>query len=125
MAHPLTPSFLLLALLLEQHHKLCVTTSFAGYVGPGRAEGFNLILGWQQCRLWGCPLWTLVGKAVCSSPGNQDRRLCLDEAALPVAAWLGPGSAPSFVLAARRSAVQHGHLAATAAAVLVQGGCLL
>lgn len=49
----------------------------------------------------------------------------MNEAGLPVAAWLGPRSAPSFVLAAQCSAVQHGHLAATAVAVLVQGGCLL
>lgn len=45
----------------------------------------------------------------------------MNEAGLPVAAWLGPRSAPSFVLAAQCSAVQHGHLAATAAAVLRAG----
>lgn len=73
MAHPLTPSFLLLALLLEQHRKLCATTSFAGYVGLGGAEGFSLIPGWWRCKLWGCLPWVVLGKAVCSSPGNQDR----------------------------------------------------
>lgn len=52
-----------LAPLLARHHKLCLTTSFAGY---GRTRGrrrLSLTPGWWGAAFGICLMWALLGKA--------------------------------------------------------------